>query len=70
MVTEYVMTEGELTAFADKLEAFGSELSDTEQLLFLEILKRAGVTDDVEGHTMGTFPKVKVSGLQSLPPNR
>jgi hypothetical protein len=66
MVTETTMTERELTAFADKLEAFGHELSSKEQLLFVEILLRAGVTEDVEGHTAGTFPRVKVAGLHSL----
>jgi hypothetical protein len=66
MVTETTMTERELTAFADKLEGFGRELSSKEQLIFLEILLRAGVAEDVEGHTAGIFPRVKVAGLQSL----
>ncbi len=60
------MTEGELKAFADKLESFGNELSPKEQLLFLEILRRAGVTEDVHGHAAATFPKLEVSGLQAV----
>ena len=63
---EQTMTENELTAFADKLEAFGHRLSPKEQALFLEILHRARVADDVQGYGAESAPKVSVPALQSL----
>jgi hypothetical protein len=46
-----LLTEAEARKFADKLEAFGNQLSSKEQALLWEILVRASSADgDVQGH--------------------
>lgn len=47
------MSQQEIKAFGEKLEAFGNSLPENEQKLFTEILLRAAAAgSDVEGHAM------------------
>ena len=47
------MTQEEIQAFGEKLEAFGNTLPEHEQRLFAEILLRAAAAgQDVEAHAM------------------
>ena len=51
------LTVFEVKEFADKLEAFGQQLSPKEQAVFGEILRRAAASDeDVEGHALLVDP--------------
>ncbi|HEX6508452.1 MAG TPA: hypothetical protein VF221_12540 [Chloroflexota bacterium] len=49
----HTVSQEEIQAFGDKLEAFGNSLNESEQRLLAEILLRAAAADaDVEGHMM------------------
>jgi hypothetical protein len=61
MATDTV-TQEEIQAFGDKLEAFGNTLSEREQRILAEILLRAASAgDDVEGHMVvpRSWPEVR-----------